>query len=99
MMHVGLARQQRVDHVVAEPVAEIAGVAVGNHRDAAGRDRRSRSVGVSRISTCTLVDRRRAFDAEAVAVEQQREIVEAEMIDEAERGAVAACWPDRWRNS
>ena len=36
MMHVGLARQQRIDHLAAEPAAEIAAVAVGDDRDAAG---------------------------------------------------------------
>ncbi len=39
MMHVGFARQQRIDHVVAEPVAETCRRRVGDHRDAAGRDR------------------------------------------------------------
>ena len=45
MMDVGGGRQQRVDDVVAEPIAEIADVVVGDHRDVAGRrhDRAIRS--------------------------------------------------------
>ena len=88
-MHVGLARQQRIDHVAAEPAAEIARIVVGDHRDAAGRDRRQPFGRRQPHQHLPVVDRRGAFDAEAVAVEQQREIVEAQVIDEAERGAVA----------
>ena len=86
MMHLGLARQQRIDHVAAEPVAEVADVAVGHHRDAAGGDRHQPLGRREPHQHLPGVDRRGAFDAEAVAVEQQRQIVEAEVH-----------WPSRAR--
>ena len=71
MMHLGLARQQRIDHVVAEAAAEIAGIVVGDYRDVAGGDRPQPLARREPHQHLGVVDRRRAFDAEAVAVEQQ----------------------------
>ena len=88
MMHVRLARQQRVDHVSPEPVAERIVVAARHHRDAARRHR-LQAVGRRQAHQHLAgADRRRAFDAEAVAVEQPRQIVEAQVIGKA--GALAA---------
>ena len=90
MMHICLARHQRVDHLEAEPAAERAHIAVGDDRDAAGRHRLEPLGRRQPHQHLPAVDRGCAFDAVAVAVEQQREIVEAERIGKAERGALAA---------
>jgi hypothetical protein len=87
MMHVGFARQQRIDLVAGEPAGKAA--AVRHHRHAARRDRRQPLGWRQPHQHLHAVERRRAGDAEAVAVEQRGELEEAEMVDEAERRAVA----------
>ena len=54
MVNSRLARQQRIDHMVAEPVAKIADIVVGDYRDAAEVHRSLQSTGVSRIRICRL---------------------------------------------
>ncbi len=98
MIDLGLARQQRIDHVRAEPVAEIA-VVVRHHRDAAGRDRLDLVGAGQPHQHFGSADRRGAFDAETVAVEQQRQIVEAQVVGKAPRAFAPARRTDRSRNS
>ena len=88
MMHIGLPRQQRVDHVQAKPVAEIAGVAFRNHRHAARRHRRETVGRRQPHQHLPPVDRRRALNAKAKAVEQLRQIEVAQVVGKAERRAV-----------
>ncbi len=69
MMHLRLARQQRVDHVTAETGREISTCVVGNHGNAAGCSRCKPLRRREPHQYLNIVDRSRALDTEAVAVE------------------------------
>jgi hypothetical protein len=69
MMYLRLARQQRIDHVTAEPGREISTSVVGNHGDAAGCGRYKPLRRREPHQYLSVVDRSRALDTEAVAVE------------------------------
>ena len=70
--------------------AEIARITIRDHRDAASRDRHEPLGRRQPHQHLRVVDRRRAFDAEAIAVEQQRQVAETQMIGEAERAPVGS---------
>ena len=72
MIHVRLARHQRVDHVAAEAVAEEPALLSEMTPTLQARDRLEPLGRRQPHQHLAVVERRGAFDAKAVAVEQQR---------------------------
>jgi hypothetical protein len=88
VIRLRFAGQQRVDYLAAEPGAEISCVVCRDHGNTAGRGRGQPFARRESHQHLRLVDWRRTFDPETVVIEQARQLVEAQMIDEATCGTI-----------